>query len=137
MLGRWGNLFNMEAFGVNTKLPWGMTSLPIQQALMAMKEQGVDVDPEVPVHPCFLYESLWCFAGVIVLAIRNRYGCFSGELTLIYAMWYGFGRFFIEFFRSDHLMFLGANVSQVVSGVLFACAGLVLAWVWKRDMLKG
>ena len=30
-IGRWGNFTNQEAFGINTDLPWGMTSDKIQE----------------------------------------------------------------------------------------------------------
>lgn len=32
-IGRWGNFFNIEAFGSNTTLPWGMTSPVIEEYL--------------------------------------------------------------------------------------------------------
>ena len=62
-VGRWGNFVNQEAFGSNTTLPWGMYSegtynylLSVQATLAA---EGVTVDPTQPVHPTFLYESIW------------------------------------------------------------------------------
>ena len=45
-IGRWGNFVNGEAHGGATSLPWGMS-----------------IDGASPVHPTFLYESLWNFAG--------------------------------------------------------------------------
>ena len=58
-IGRWGNFFNMEAFGTNTTLPWGMTSDTISNYLSrhqaALLAQGVVVYPAMPVHPTFLY----------------------------------------------------------------------------------
>ena len=71
-VGRWGNFFNHEAFGSNTDLSWGMTSPRIRYALELSADRlydtnGIIVDTSMPVHPCFLYESLWCFAGLIML----------------------------------------------------------------------
>ena len=73
-VGRWGNFVNQEAFGSNTTLPWGMYSegtynylLSVQATLAA---EGVTVDPTQPVHPTFLYESIWCLAGVVI----DRFG---------------------------------------------------------------
>ena len=67
-IGRWGNFFNQEAYGVNTTLPWGMTSEKISYELMTRADElaamGMNVDPSVPVHPCFLYESLWCCSAL-------------------------------------------------------------------------
>ena len=97
-IGRWGNFFNMEAFGTNTTLPWGMTSDTISNYLSrhqaALLAQGVVVDPAMPVHPTFLYESLWNLIGVAVLLLwlfpRRSY---DGQITLGYTAWYGLGRF--------------------------------------------
>ena len=64
--GRWGNFFNQEAFGCNTTLPWGMYSEATRAYLMSSTvtvPKGVVIDPNLPVHPTFLYESIWCFVG--------------------------------------------------------------------------
>ena len=66
-IGRWGNFVNQEAFGTNTTLPWGMYSEGTCNYLSSVQEtlaaQGVAVDPSLPVHPTFLYESIWCLLG--------------------------------------------------------------------------
>ena len=62
--GRWGNFFNQEAFGCNTTLPWGMYSQATHDYLtssVVTVPKGVTIDPNLPVHPTFLYESIWCF----------------------------------------------------------------------------
>ena len=138
-IGRWGNFFNMEAFGTNTTLPWGMTSDTILNYLSrhqaALAAQGVVVDPSLPVHPTFLYESLWNLIGVAVLLLwlfpRRSY---DGQITLGYTAWYGLGRFFVEGLRTDSLMWGSVRVSQVLGGVLFiVAAGLMLAiFLWSR-----
>lgn len=138
-IGRWGNFFNMEAFGTNTTLPWGMTSDTISNYLSrhqaALLAQGVVVDPAMPVHPTFLYESLWNLIGVAVLLLwlfpRRSY---DGQITLGYTAWYGLGRFFVEGLRTDSLMWGSVRVSQVLGGVLFiVAAGLMLViFLWSR-----
>ncbi len=68
--GRWGNFFNQEAFGCNTTLPWGMYSEGTRSYLMGSTvtvQNGVTIDPNLPVHPTFLYESIWCLVGFILL----------------------------------------------------------------------
>ena len=40
-------------------------------------------------------------------------------MTCIYLMWYSFGRFFIESWRTDSLMLGGFKVAQIVSVLLF------------------
>ena len=81
--GRWGNFFNQEAFGCNTTLPWGMYSQATHDYLtssVVTVPKGVTIDPNLPVHPTFLYESIWCFVGLFLLVrylkktqVRRRY----------------------------------------------------------------
>ncbi|MEG0803945.1 MAG: prolipoprotein diacylglyceryl transferase, partial [Pygmaiobacter sp.] len=92
-IGRWGNFVNQEAFGTNTTAPWGMLSAQtgaylatVQQSLAA---EGVIVNPAMPVHPTFLYESLWCLAGFVMLFLYRKHRKFDGEILLFYVMWYG------------------------------------------------
>lgn len=130
-IGRWGNFFNMEAFGCNTTLPWGMTSYTIRSYLIQHQTElfhkGIVVDPIQPVHPTFFYESLWNFIGValllLVLMPRRRY---DGQVLLGYAAWYGLGRFFIEGLRTDSLMWGSVRVSQALGGLLFLVGAALL-----------
>ncbi|MDR0944180.1 MAG: prolipoprotein diacylglyceryl transferase [Ruminococcus sp.] len=132
-IGRWGNFFNQEAFGSNTELPWGMTGGRIQSYLAQnviniYTDTGVVVDPMLPVHPCFLYESLWCIAGFLLIHFfYSKIRTFDGELILVYAAWYGFGRAAIESFRTDSLMIGNIRVSQLL-GVITAviAVGLIV-----------
>ncbi len=120
-IGRWGNFFNHECFGCNTDLPWGMTSPRIQSELSAKAYSiseltGVTVDPALPVHPCFLYESLWCILGFVLLHLYSKRRKFDGELFFMYIGWYGLGRMFIEGLRTDSLMVGHLRISQIVAG---------------------
>jgi len=135
-IGRWGNFFNMEAFGCNTNLPWGMTSLPIKRMLGALQAAGVDVNPDLPVHPCFLYESVWCLLGFVFIAVYSKRKKFNGELFTIYILWYSFGRFFIEGLRTDSLTLGNIRISQAVSLLLFVCAGVTL-WYKNKKAKQG
>ena len=70
-IGRWGNFVNQEAFGTNTTLPWGMYSEGTEAYLRSVQvtlPAGMTVDPTAPVHPTFLYESIWCLVGFLALA---------------------------------------------------------------------
>ena len=70
-IGRWGNFINVEAFGGNTGLPWGMSSPSIASYLTQHEAEleaiGMNIDPNMPVHPTFLYESLWCLMGFMLI----------------------------------------------------------------------
>jgi len=124
-IGRWGNFANQEAFGSNTDMPWGMISEKTTLYLVDHKDElealGMTVDPYSPVHPTFLYESLWCLGSfLILLLIYKKFRKFSGQLFLTYGVLYGTGRAIIEGFRTDSL-YIGdttLRVSQVLSGVV-------------------
>ena len=125
-IGRWGNFFNQEAFGVNTNLPWGMYSeqgtFKKILADQLFYEKNMNLDPELPVHPCFLYESLLCIVGFVILHLVMKRRSFRGQLVLLYGIIYGSGRFFIEGIRTDSLMIGSLRVSQLLSAVIvIAC----------------
>ena len=89
-IGRWGNFVNMEAFGTNTDLPWGMTSARIQTYLSSHLEEltrnGMDIHPMEPVHPTFLYESLVCVIGFLILFFYLKHRRFDGGTRKEFAL---------------------------------------------------
>lgn len=122
-IGRWGNFINQEAYGDFTGSSWwGM------QSEKTIREMG-----EGLVHPCFLYESIWCIGGFFVLHYLSKKRRFSGEVSLMYCAWYGFGRAIIETLRTDSLMIGRIRVSCLLS-VLLCVAGLVLILVFRRKL---
>ncbi len=128
-IGRWGNFVNQEAFGGPTSLPWGMVS-----------ENTLAVSPDSPVHPCFFYESMWCVLGFILLHIfTTKFRQYDGQTFLLYLVWYGTGRFFIEALRTDSLYvpYLPIKVSQLVA-VVTVLAGVILLIIFRnRRVLAG
>lgn len=139
-IGRWGNFVNIEAFGANTSLPWGMSSSVITDYLTQHEAEleaiGMDIDPNMPVHPTFLYESLWCLLGFAFIAWYTRRRKFDGELTLLYMMWYGAGRAVIEGLRTDSLMIPGTSLraSQVLAAAMVVVAAII--WIVKTSKVK-
>lgn len=141
-IGRWGNFVNQEAYGAPTAgtLPWGMTgTIIIEDPLVVAMQNQLDKAGEgiyALVHPCFLYESLLCFVGFILLHIwSKKLRTFDGEIFLLYVMWYGTGRALIEGLRTDSLMLGDIRVSQLV-GVVSAVVALVLLIVFKIRLSK-
>ena len=138
-IGRWGNFVNQEAFGTNTTLPWGMFSEGTQHYLASVQAtlaaQGVTVDPSLPVHPTFLYESLWCLAGFLALFFYMKRRRFNGQLFLLYVIWYGLGRYWIEGLRTDSLLIGGTDLrfSQLVALVSVAAAAVLLVYGLQRS----
>lgn len=111
-IGRWGNFFNMEAYGPVTTLEF-LQKLHLPQFII----DGMNING-VYYQPMFLYESLWCLVGVIILMIIRKRRSKTGTQVYFYFLWYGLGRIVIEHFRSDSLYFLGFKVSQIVSLIL-------------------
>ncbi len=139
-VGRWGNFVNQEAFGTNTDLPWGMISERTTSYLASVQSelaaQGITVNPLAPVHPTFLFESLWCLVGFIALAAYYKRRRFDGEMLLLYLFWYGLGRFWIEGLRTDSLYLVGSlRASQLLAAL--SCAAALVAWVVLRRRYRG
>jgi len=137
-IGRWGNFFNSEAFGVPTDLPWKLR-IPAANRPPEFLEQ-------LYFHPTFLYESLWN-VGVCVLllvlfrqASRGRIQLPAGALSCVYLMAYSSGRVWIEGLRIDPLCLFaeppfcegGLRMAQLVSLLLIALGGLGLWWLLGR-----
>ena len=127
-IGRWGNFVNQEAFGGPTGSNfWGMTSQNVKADFI---RNGFD--PNALAHPCFLYESLWCAIGFLLLHYFSKKRKFSGQIILMYCAWYGLGRAIIETFRTDSLMIGGLKVSALLSMVLVIFASVMLIYFYKK-----
>ena len=116
-IGRWGNFMNGEAHGGVTDLPWRMGL------------RNAYSDSTIYVHPTFLYESLWNVIGFIILNILYKKKKFGGEIALMYIIWYGIGRTFIEGLRTDSLLVgnTGLRASQLVAiGSVIVAAMLLI-----------
>ena len=131
-VGRWGNFFNQEAFGGPTGSAWwGMTSENVQREFFI---EGFDATALA--HPCFLYESIWCIAGAIILNKLSKKRHFSGEIALMYCAWYGFGRAIIETMRTDSLMIGNMKVSFLLSLVIcLASVAMLIVCNKKRKVV--
>lgn len=151
ILGRWGNFFNREAFGGFTNhlfamqipadyfLEHGRLSEIIDSGLYdkaIFQNVGDSVSAFIQVHPTFLYESLWNLAVLLLILWFTKRKMFHGELTALYAIGYGIGRFWIEGLRTDSLMIghTGIRVSQILA--LLLAIGGVMVILWQRHRRK-
>lgn len=110
-IGRWGNFFNQEAYGI-----------AIQNPALQWFPAGVFIESDGLWHyATFFYESIWCLLGFVLLIIVFKKTNKVALTTSIYLAWYGFERFFVEGLRTDSLYFFntGLRVSQVLSAILF------------------
>lgn len=127
-VGRIGNWFNHELFGMPTDLPWGLEIESDNPAYPA----GLPAD--VLFHPTFLYELLWNLAGaaVIVFLLERRFHMRWGRAFAVYLIWYGVGRAFFESIRVDPSeMFLGVRVN-VWAAWAAVVVGIVVLIVQRR-----
>ena len=115
-IGRWGNFFNQEAYGVeitNSALQW----FPF----------GVFIEADGLWHyATFFYESLWCVITFITIYIVYRKTNKIGLSTSLYLVMYGTERFLVEGLRTDSLYIGSIRVSQLISIIMVV---LGLAWL--------
>lgn len=128
-IGRWGNFFNQEAYGrITTKAH--LESLHIPDFII----KGMYIDASYRM-PTFLYESLWCLIGVLILLyIRKRKSNIVGKQICFYMIWYGIGRFIIESMRTDSLYIGKYRISMIVSLLLIVggIIGNIIIYLKKR-----
>lgn len=111
-IGRWGNFFNVEAYGIQT------TSL---------LRMGINtVNGYMEVHPMFLYESAATLIIFFILRNLQSKRKFPGQILYSYLVLYSGVRMFLEGLRADSLMFLGIRISKVLSIIVFVCASIIL-----------
>ncbi len=114
-IGRWGNFFNQEVYGVPTDLPWRM----------GIEKSGA----YTYVHPLFFYESMWCLLGFVVLHLLSKRRKYNGQTFLQYLAWYGAGRAFFESIRDDGevLKLFGTKVPvSMALGIALAAVSIAL-----------
>ena len=120
-IGRWGNYFNMEAYG----LPLHNPALCFFPLAVQIPENGVYVWHMAT----FFYESVWDFSiFCFLMTARRKMFRFRGDVFLFYAFLYAAGRFVIEELRMDSL-FLSSSVraSQLLSAI--ACFGILIRYL--------
>ena len=140
MIGRWGNFFNREAFGIETELPWKMGFTPASRVYIDSLDKAFLAGETYYFHPTFLYEALWNTAGLIMMHLFSKKykTAYPGQYFLFYLAWYGLGRFLIEGLRTDSLYIHGTGfrVSQVLAAVSFLGAVGLLIYIYYKNRNK-
>lgn len=141
IIGRWGNFFNREAFGEYTDNLLAM-QLKVSEVVPSsitplMLEHQVTINGAeyIQVHPTFLYESLWNVCILIGILLYTKRKKFDGELILIYFVFYGLGRAWMEGLRTDQLLLWGTDfpTSQLLSVlvIIISCTIIVIKRIKK------
>jgi len=119
-VGRWGNFINQEVYGLPSDLPWAIT-INAQHRLPGY--EYVDT-----YHPLFLYEALWSILNMAFLLWMSRKfqaRIRTGNLFLIYLIFYGIGRVGLEYLRLDISSFQGININQAFMAVVVLAASVL------------
>ena len=140
-IGRWGNFFNNEAFGIPTDLPWKLF-IPIQNRPIEFLNFQF-------FHPTFFYESLWNFLIFLLLITvfykqNKNNSIIPGFVSCLYLISYSFGRFWIEGLRIDPLCIGGLppfcdgglRMAQFISIFLFS-TGLIGIFFLRLKSFRG
>jgi len=119
-IGRLGNYFNQELYGLPTNLPWGIYIKPENRI---ERLAGYEY-----FHPLFFYEAVWDIIIFIILVIiiniirKPKPGLFF----FTYLGLYGFGRFWLEFLRINPWKVGGIDIAQGISLGLVVISGIFL-----------
>ena len=145
-IGRWGNFFNGEAFGVPTDLPWklAITNLP-KHLEKILEKAGFPGSPVLPSHLSLriaLEPGSVRAANGAVPQSQKEGGLRlpAGALSCIYLLSYSCGRLWIEWLRIDPLCLGGLppfcegglRMAQVMSLGLMLVAAAGLWWLYVR-----
>ena len=129
-IGRWGNFFNSEAFGVPTDLPWKLF-IPTTKRPLELIDYNY-------FHPAFLYESILDFIVfvILILMIKKTHKKQPGIVFSSYLIFYSIIRIFTEYIRVDSALNISEiPIAQIIS-VLWIFFGLIiLVSLWQKNKI--
>lgn len=141
-IGRWGNYFNEELYGLPfdsfgfTQDKFAQDKPPFFAIYVSPENRLSGYEQYTHFHPLFLYESAWnmvLFLVLLRISIRQKKQLKPGTLFTLYILFYSLGRFFLERLRIDPWVASGVPVAQIVGGGLIMVSILVL---WRRGWEK-
>ena len=104
-IGRLGCFLNGCCYG--KEVSWGIF-FPVYQAYL---------------HPTQLYDSLGLFVLFIILKKYEKVNTQKGSVFILYIILASVQRFFIQFYRADHIpIFMGLSIFQISSLIIIAMA---------------
>lgn len=130
-VGRWGNFFNQELYGTPTNLPWGIAIQCQYRTQGYPCPPGSDPLATLGQHfqPMFLYESLSGLLGALALIwLARRFAgrLRSGDLLLVFLIWFGAVRFAVESLKADNWRLFGIPTAQIVATITVLGAAAML-----------
>ena len=122
-IGRWGNYVNQELYGAPSNLPWAIF-IQSSRRLPGFENQAT-------YQPLFAYECIWNLLNMtFLLWVGRKYSSWlkTGDIFLIYMIFYSVGRFVLEFLRLDASQLAGLNANQTLMGMIFVGSTATLIW---------
>lgn len=123
-IGRFGNWFNQELYGLPTSLPWGIP-INLENRPLAFLDQTF-------FHPTFLYESLGsiiifiCLSVIVYYHRNNLNDKIAMRLTAIYLFSYSILRLSLEFIKIDVTpILLGFRWPQLISFIIIVVSIII------------
>lgn len=124
-IGRWGNFFNNEAFGLPTFSNWGLFVPVIKRPV-----EYIDFNL---FHPTFLYESVLNIFIFIILLFAIRKSKRKGIVFALYLILYSIVRIFVEQIRIDSaLNICSIPIAQIIS-IFLLVIGISILFFKKFD----
>lgn len=123
LIGRIGDLLVGDHLGEPTDFVLGFRCTDQDTASRCVAAVGEGV------HQPALYDMVNAGSLLIALLVLRRRPRWDGFLILVFAAWYGAGRFFEDFFRIDDTVVPGLSGSQLTALTLVVLAGGWLAFV--------
>ncbi len=128
ILGRWGNFFNSEAFGIPCNLPWKL--------FIPLASRPKDYIFYDYFHPAFLYESILSILTFLILLIlisklKNRK---DGLIFFIYVILYSISRCLVETIRIDSVLNVGIlHIAHITSFIFIIIAIIGVFIIYKNQ----
>ncbi len=119
-IGRIGNLMNGDAYGLPTKLPWGIHFPPQSPAGMAYPGQAT--------HPSMIYEMILDATIFAYLWRIRKNGYREGFTTAMYFILYSVARSIVSFTRGDSLWLGPIRAAHVIGAIFILLFGALIWW---------
>jgi len=128
-IGRWGNFFNQDYFGIPSNYP---LSLYIHPANRPWELRSFAF-----FHPLFLYESILCLVLFIALVLmKKKRQLEAGTIFLFFILGYSAIRFFVEFLSIEPKVFWNLTLEQIVSFIFATTVVAILLIKSERKVIK-
>ena len=126
-IGRWGNFFNSEAFGLPCSLPWKLYIPPSHRPPFLLNYDYF--------HPTFLYESLLdLIIFFILIKLLFKYKGKPGLVFGIYLILYSLARIAVETLRIDSVLnIFRFPIAQLISVLTIIISAFFIMYITGKN----